>query len=152
MKRKRPSNLQSGQERYSLESQIERVFREHSERPQPPEAFLISDDMVANLLLVVSVDFLGRGQSLLGLGLPLVGAVFDPDWGFSGISIVRDSRGTKFICPDRISEDGDVWGYRMCPIENRELPSALAQLTDVRSALAKHKKHELRPKLTVCLI
>jgi hypothetical protein len=71
---------------------IEGICRKYSEAAHPPDVFLVSSKSFGNALLAVSLAFLEEGQSLPCPGLPLVGAAFDPDWGFANavIGLNRD--------------------------------------------------------------
>jgi hypothetical protein len=126
------------------ETDIQRICRRCSERDDPPEVFLLSGDSIGNSLLVVSAEFLSEGQLLACPGLPLAGAAFDPDWGFARVEIDSHIVGSgEFRLPAGRFEDyrdGDIWGYRMCPIDNHELPRVIRQLACIRETLAKPRQ------------
>jgi hypothetical protein len=126
---------------------IQRICQRCSERANPPDIFLLSSDSIGNSLLVVSVEFLSEGQSLACPGLPLVGDAFDPDWGFAQAEMDSTIPGTpQFRLPAGRFEtyrDGDIWGYRMCPIDDHELPRAIRQLARIRETLARPRESEI---------
>ncbi len=120
---------------------IERICRECSEEAEPPDVFLLSGRTAGNSLLAVSTFFLEDSQLLGCPGLPLVGAVFDPDWGFARGEIgVRPDASAEFRVPHGNADTftvGDTSGYRLCPIDHHEIPDAIRQLAQIRAALAK---------------
>jgi hypothetical protein len=120
---------------------IERICEGQSEKENPPEVFLLSSECIGGHLLAVESRFLEQGQNLTCPGLPLVGAPFGPGWGFSEAVVGKRSDGSaEFQLPPLHSEilaSGDTWGYRLCILEDRELPEAIAQLTRIRQELAK---------------
>ena len=123
---------------------IERICRESSEKAQPPEVFLLTSESVGSALLGISLAFLERGQLLPCPGLPLVGAAFDPDWGFARAEIKLHRDGSAEFClprdrPDTFTE-GDMFGYRLCPIDNHEIPDVMSQLAYIRAELAKPRQ------------
>jgi hypothetical protein len=126
------------------EVEIQRVCRECSEEVNPPDVFLVTSESMGGALLGVSVMFLERGQFLPWPGLPLVGATFDPDWGFARAvtCLDRDGAGDFQLLPTPFDSEGDrnSYGYRLCPIENREIPLAIRQLEHIRAELAKPKR------------
>jgi hypothetical protein len=143
-----------GRERPDLD--IEQICRERSEEPRPPEAFLLSGRSSANSLLLVSRVFLEDGQLLPCPAPPLVGAVFGPDWGFARAEVEFRTDGvSEFRLPLGRFEtfrDGDIWGYRMCPIDNHQIPDAVRQLANIREELVKPRQQhdgETGVKVTV---
>ena len=120
---------------------IERICQECSERERPPEVFLMSSKSMRNALLAVKVQFLEDGQLLGCPGLPLVGAEFDPDWGFARAEIeLRDLQPAEFRVPKGHPDtftSGDIWGYRFCPIGSYEITDAIRELARIRAELAK---------------
>jgi len=143
-----------GRERPDLD--IERICQERSEESKPPAVFLLSSSSIVNSLLAVSTEFLVDGQLLSCPEPPLVGAVFDPDWGYARAEIeLRKDGASEFRLPLGRFEtyrDGDIWGYRMCPIDNHEIPDAIRQLAHIRAELAKPRpqpSEEIGIKVTV---
>ena len=106
-----------GRERPDLD--IDRICQERSEEPNPPEVFLLSGRSTVNSLLVVSTEFLEDGQLLPCPGPPLVGAVFDPDWGYARVEIdLRRNGASEFRLPLGRFEtfrDGDILGLPNVP-------------------------------------
>jgi hypothetical protein len=129
------------------EMDIDTVCKKCSEDENSPQVFLLSD-RIAGSLLGVSTSFLEEGQLLQCPSLPLAGAAFDPNWGFSQAVVGTDAIGrTKFQLPEvhhRFLNSGDTHGYRLCVIENTEIPEVIAQLENIRSALALRGSKELR--------
>jgi hypothetical protein len=127
---------------------IDRICQEISERAQSTEAFFLTSESVGNALLGVSVEFLEEGQLLPCPGLPLAGAAFDPDWGFARaeINLHRDGS-ANFRLPfghfDNF-RDGDTSGYRLCPIDNHEIPDVIGQLAHIRAELARPRQQPAR--------
>jgi hypothetical protein len=123
---------------------IERICQERSEEPKPPDVFLLSSRSILNSLLAVSRQFLEDGQLLACPGPPLVGSVFGPDWGYAFAEIeLRKDGASEFRLPlGRFEDyrDGDIWGYRMCPIDNHEILEAIRQLAHIRAELAKPRQ------------
>lgn len=124
---------------------VQRICRERSTDETPPEVFLLSGPTFANSLLSLSSEFLSQGQQLRCPGLPLVGSVFGPDWGFARIEINLSkvgSYGFEFPSghPDTYT-NGDIWGFRFCPIDHHEIPELLGQLVRIRAELAKPHAH-----------
>ena len=120
---------------------IERICQECSEMEKPQDVFLLSSRSIGNSLLAVKVEFLEDGQLLVCPGLPLVGAAFDPDWGFARVEFETHNEGhAEFRIPrgrpDTFTH-GDTSGYRLCPIDNHEIPDAIRQLAHIRAELAK---------------
>jgi hypothetical protein len=124
---------------------IERICQEYSEAEKSPKVFLMSSRSVANSLVAVKVEFLEDGQHLTCPGLPLVGAAFDPDWGFARVEIeLHQGKPGEFRVPSGHPDtftSGDTWGYRLCPIENHEIPDVIRQLAHIRAELAKPRQH-----------
>ena len=120
---------------------IEQICQERSEMENPPGAFLLSVGSAANSLLAVRVEFLEDGQLLPCPPPPLAGATFDPDWGYARAEIeLLQGQSAEFRLPQGRFEtfrDGDTWGYRMCPIDNCEIPNVVRQLARIRAELAK---------------
>jgi hypothetical protein len=120
---------------------IERICEECNERERPPEIFVLSSKSMSNALLAVKVEFLEDGQLLGCPGLPLVGAVFDPDWGFARAEVEsRALQPAEFRVPKghpNTFTSGDTWGYRLCPIDNHEIPDLIRELARIRVELAK---------------
>jgi hypothetical protein len=131
---------------------IERICQVCSEKEIPPKVFLLSS-VSSNSLLVVRVEFLEDGQLITCPGLPLVGAVFGPDWGYARAELSIRSDGTaEFREPSGHPDtfmNGDTWGYRLCPIDNQEIPQSLAQLACIRAQLAKPTR---RPERDGCFV
>ncbi len=129
---------------------IEDICRKYSEGEHPPEAFLVNSKSIGNALLGVSVQFLERGQLLPCPGLPLVGALFDPCWGFAHavIGLYREGTADFRLPPGQLDVvgDSDTYGYRLCPIDNHEIPEAIKELAHVRAELARPRK---KPGFTV---
>jgi hypothetical protein len=127
---------------------IERICQECGERERPPEVFLMSSRSIGNALLAVKVEFLEDGQLLGCPGLPLVGAVFDPDWGFARAEIEsRELQPTEFRVPKGHPDTftgGDTWGYRLCPIGSYEIPDVIGELAHIRTELAKPRSRPNR--------
>ena len=120
---------------------IEGICRKYSEEAHPPEVFLVNSRSIGNALLVVSLEFLERGQLLPCPGLPLVGAAFDPDWGFANavIDLHRDGTADFRLPPGPFDTVGDsnTYGYRLCPIDNHQIPKVIQHLAHIRAELAK---------------
>ncbi len=137
-----------------LAMNIDSTCRECSERENAPEAFLLSNTTFSNSLLAVNTFFLEDGQLLNCPGLPLIGASFDPDWGFSRVELGqrRGSR-AEFQVPSGHPDtftNGSTWGYRLCPIDNSEIPDLITQLFNIRTKLAKlRKQHNSKADLKV---
>jgi hypothetical protein len=121
-------------------SEIEKICRERSELPRPPQAFLLSASSSKNSLLAVETEFLNEGEGLRWPGLPLLEATFDLDWGYAFIDVGNCPDGsTEFQQPSGRFEDfavGDTCGYRLCPLENSEIPKLLAELSNIRDELS----------------
>src|SRR5579859_7525996 len=126
---------------------VEEICRKCSEDQQPPEAFLVASISTANQLLGVSLPFLEQGQSLPCPGLPLVGAAFDPTWGFAEATVGKcEGRLADFRAPISrfdMGEHGDTYGYRLCPIDVEQIPVAIGQLARIRAEMDKMNR---RPK------
>ena len=124
---------------------IEGICRKHSEMAHAPDVFLVSTKSIGNALLAVSLTFLEEGQLLPCPGLPLVGAAFDPDWGFASavIGLNRDGSADFRLPagPFDIEGERDTCGYRLCHIDNHEIPEAIGQLAHVRLELAKPRQN-----------
>jgi hypothetical protein len=124
---------------------IEHICEEYGAKEEPPEVFLVSSRSFRNSLLAVRLEFLESGQLLACPGLPLVGAAFDPDWGYARVEIVKCTDGSgEFREPTGQPDtyrDGDVSGYRLCPIDNHEIPDVITQLAHIRAELAKPRQH-----------
>jgi len=120
---------------------VEKICREFSEDQEPPEAFLVASNSMATQLLGVSLAFLEQGQLIPCPGMPLVGAAFDPTWGFAEAVIERHGGGlTDFRAPISrydMGEHGDTYGYRLCPIDVGQIPEAIGQLAQIRAELDK---------------
>jgi hypothetical protein len=127
---------------------IERICRENSERAQPPEAFIITSESVSGALLGVSLEFLEKGQLLACPGLPLAGAAFNPDWGFprAEINLHHDESADFGLPPGSLDAltHGNMFGYRLCPINNHEIPGVARQLAYIRAELAKPRQQHTR--------
>jgi hypothetical protein len=123
---------------------IEYICREFGEEEDPPNAFLVSGEAIADQLLAISLKFLEEGQQLPCPGLPLAGAAFDPDWGFSQAEVAVRRDGTaEFRLPSVHFEtlaSGDVYGYRLCIIDNHEVPEVIGQLAHIRAELTKRRR------------
>jgi hypothetical protein len=123
---------------------IERICQERSEEAKPPEVFLLSCRSLANSLLAVNVEFLEKGQLVPYPRLPLFGEAFDPDWGFARAEIKLHGAGpAEFQVPPGHPDtftNGSTWGYRVCPIDSREIPDTIAQLAHIRAELAKPRQ------------
>jgi hypothetical protein len=135
---------------------IERFCREVSEGAHPPEAFLVTSKAIAGALLGVSLEFLEQGQLMPWPGVPLVGATFDPDWGFARAVIGFDHDGSADFRlppgPFDTEGDHDTYGYRMCPIHNNEIPEAIKHLAHIRAELAKpRQERRQKPGIEVTL-
>jgi hypothetical protein len=123
---------------------IEGICRKYSEEAHPPEVFLVNSKSIGNALLAVSLEFLEQGQLLPCPGLPLVGAAFDPDWGFASAVIDLNRNGSADFRlppgPFDIEGERNTYGYRLCPIDNHETPAAIQQLAHIRAELAKPRQ------------
>lgn len=132
------------------ELDIERICREYGEAEAPPEAFLISSELIEGQLLAINLEFLEEGQQLPCPGLPLAGAAFDPGWGFSQAEVgVRRDGSAQFRLPSMHFEslaNGDLYGYRLCIIDDHEVPEVIGQLTHIRAELARHRREPKRSK------
>ena len=120
---------------------VEKICREFAEDQEPPEAFLVASNSIASQLLGVSLTFLERGQLIPCPGMPLVGAAFDPTWGFAEAAIERHEGGlADFRAPISrydMGEHGDTYGYRLYPIDVGQIPEAIGQLAQIRAELDK---------------
>jgi hypothetical protein len=120
---------------------IERILEECSERTQVPEVLLLTSESVDGAILAINMEFLEQGQLLACPGLPLVGAAFDPDWGFARVEIklIPDSKADFHLAGGHFDtfRDGDTSGYRLCPIDAQEIPQLIRQLAHIRAELAK---------------
>jgi hypothetical protein len=125
------------------EVDIERICRECSEEEDPPEAFIVSSEAITGHLLAIGMEFLEAGQQLPCPGLPLAGAALDPDWGFSCAEVgTRRDGSIEFRLPSIHFESlatGDIYGYRLCIIDDHEVPEVICQLAQVRTELARHR-------------
>lgn len=125
---------------YTTTTSIERKLSAASERQNPPDAIVLSSPKVKNRLLAVNLQFLESGQTLPLPGCALAGAVFNPGWGFSQAEIAQLPDGSaEFRLPNASYENldnGDVYGYRVCPIDDRELGTTRGELRNVRRALS----------------
>lgn len=123
---------------------IERICEKFRRKTNPPEVFLVTSKAIRGALLGVSMAFLERGQLLPCPGLPLVGAAFDPDWGFARAEVaLRDDGSVDFRLPSGRFDplgDGDTYGYRLCPIDNDQIPEAISQLAKIRAGLARPRQ------------
>jgi hypothetical protein len=123
---------------------IEGICRKCSDAAQPPDVFLVSSKSIGNALLAVSLTFLEAGQLLPCPGLPLIGAAFDLDWGFASavIGLNRDGMADFRLPagPFDIEGERDTYGYRLCPMDNHEIPEAIGQLAHVRAELARPRQ------------
>lgn len=123
------------------ELDIERICREYGGAETPPEAFIVSSKLIEGQLLAMNLEFLEEGQQLPCPGLPLAGAAFDPDWGFSQVEAgLRRDGSAEFRLPPIHSESlasGDIHGYRFCIIDDQEVPGVIGQLADIRRELAR---------------
>jgi hypothetical protein len=134
----------------ACEVDIERICREYGEAEAPPEAFMISSKLIAGQLLAINLEFLEEGQQLPCPGLPLAGAAFDPDWGFSQAEVgLRRDGSAEFRLPSIHFESlatGDIYGYRFCILDDHEVPEAIGQLAHIRGEFARRRgetqKHE----------
>jgi hypothetical protein len=145
-------NVSASQTRFvsaASEVDIEGICREYSEAEAPPEAFMASSELIEGQLLAMNLEFLEEGQQLPCPGLPLAGAAFDPDWGFSQAEVgMRRDGSAEFRLPSMhfgSLASGDIYGYRMCIIDNHEVPDVIVQLAHIRAELARrrreHKRH-----------
>ena len=120
---------------------IERILEEYSERAQPPEVLLLTSESVDGAILAINMEFLEQGQLLACPGLPLVGAAYDPNWGFARVEIKLNPDGKADFCLPGghfdTFRDGDTSGYRLCPVDTQEIPQLIRQLEHVRVELAK---------------
>ncbi|HXE08000.1 MAG TPA: hypothetical protein VN612_08895 [Acidobacteriaceae bacterium] len=116
---------------------LERILQQHYESACPPEALLISSEESNQHILALSLQFLEDGQRLPCPGLPLAGAGFAPGWGFREIEIARGTTGRmQFRPPSRWDDgQGDLWGYRLCPLEDAEIARTIYELASIRAAL-----------------
>jgi hypothetical protein len=125
------------------ELDIERICREYGEAEAPPEAFTVSSKLIEGQLLALNLEFLEEGQQLPCPGLPLAGAVFDPDWGFSQVEVgLRRDGSAEFRLPSIHFEslaNGDVYGYRFCILDDHEVPEVVDQLAHIREELARRR-------------
>lgn len=132
----------------SASRDVERICQEKSEETQPPEALLLSGRSLSNSLLAVSLGFLERGQLLKCPGMPLIGAAFDPEWGFARVEINFNRRGSAEFCLPHGDfdsfTDGDTCGYRLCPVDNHEIPDLIEQLVRIRVELARPRRRPTR--------
>jgi|ERR1039458_9391203 hypothetical protein len=132
------------------ELDIERICREYGGAEAPPEAFIVSSKLIEGQLLAVNLEFLEVGQQLPCPGLPLAGAAFDPDWGFSQVEVgLRRDGSAEFRLPSIHFESlasGDMHGYRFCILDDYEVPEVIGQLTHIRGEFARRRsetqKHE----------
>ena len=119
---------------------IGRICELEIETTKPSDAFLISHSGMAETLLCVRLGFLEEGQRLPCPGLPLAGAVFDPGWGFASVTIQHAIQGVgRFsIRSNNLhnSVQGDIFGYRVCPVSGPELPQIGRDLASIRARLA----------------
>ncbi|MHB8390954.1 MAG: hypothetical protein ACYDBH_15460 [Acidobacteriaceae bacterium] len=127
---------------------VERICRESSEKSQPSEAFILTSDSVGGAMLAVNMRFLERGQLLACPGLPLLGAAFGPEWGFARAEINLNRNGSAEFCSPHGHSDtfteGDMFGYRLCPMESHEIPGVIRQLAHIRAELAKPRQQSPR--------
>lgn len=132
------------------ELDIERICREYGEAEAPPKAFIVSSKLIEGQLLAVNLEFLEEGQQLPCPGLPVAGAAFDPDWGFSQVEVaLRLDGSAEFRLPSIHFEtlaSGDIHGYRFCILDDHEVPEVIGQLADIRREFARRRsetqKHE----------
>jgi len=124
------------------ELDIERICQEYSQADAPPEAFMVSSKLIEGQLLAINLALLEEGQQLPCPGLPLAGAAFDPSWGFSQAEVgVRRDGSAQFRLPSMHFESlakGDLYGYRLCIIDDDEAPEVIGQLAHIRAELARH--------------
>ena len=132
------------------ELDIERICREYGEAEAPPKAFIVSSKLIEGQLLAVNLEFLEEGQQLPCPGLPVAGAAFDPDWGFSQVEVaLRLDGSAEFRLPSIHFEtlaSGDIHGYRFCILDDHEVPEVIGQLTHIRAELARHSWEPKRRK------
>ena len=129
---------------------IECICRYFGEAEAPPEAFMVSSKLIEGQLLAMNLEFLEEGQQLPCPGLPLAGAAFDPDWGFSQVEVgLRRDGSAEFRLPAIHFESlasGDIHGYRFCILDDNEVPEVISQLTHIRAELARHHREPERSK------
>ena len=109
-----------------------------SESADNPQVVLISSDRCVNKLLAIRLLFLETGQTLDCPGLPLIGAAFNPTWGFAEAASVQEPGDSRFEAPlnrNDLGEVGDVHGFRFCPISEDEIPTVISQLKQIKAAL-----------------
>lgn len=123
------------------EVDIERICREYGDAEAPPEAFIVSSKLIEGQLLAINLEFLEEGQQLPCPGLPLAGAAFNPDWGFSQVEVgLRRDGSAEFRLPSIHFESlasGDIHGYRFCILDDHEVPEVIGQLTHIRGEFAR---------------
>jgi hypothetical protein len=146
MAQRQDTSIQSNQTLYlnaASALDIERVCRAYSETEAPPEGFMVRSRSVKGQLLAISLEFLEEGQQLPCPGLPLAGAAFNPDWGFSQAEVgLRRDGSAEFRLPPIHFESlasGDVHGYRFCVLDDHEAPEAIAQLAHIRVELERYR-------------
>ena len=137
-------------------SEIRKICQHQSEIPNPPQAFLISADSMQNSLLAVRTDFLDDGEGLPWPGMPLLGATFSLDWGYAFVDVSKNTNvSAKFEQPACRFEDaavGDTWGYRLCPVDDRELPKILDELAYIRNELSQRAASASRQSKTQIIV
>lgn len=132
---------------------IEIICQDYGQGANPPDAFLVAGDEIGGQLLCVSIFFLEDGQQVPCPGLPFLGAAFGPDWGFSQAEVgIRANGSVGFRLP-QVNADalsvGDLYGYRLCVIEDHEVPKLIRQLAQIRTQLGPHKGSYNKPQSVV---
>jgi hypothetical protein len=127
----------------ACEVDIECICREYGGAEAPPEAFMVSSKLIEGQLLAISLEFLEGGQQLPCPGLPLAGAAFDPDWGFSQVEVgLRSDGSAEFRLPSIHFESlasGGIHGYRFCILDDHEVPEVIGQLANIRREVARRR-------------
>jgi hypothetical protein len=135
---------------------VERICREYSEEEYPPQALIVTSELIAGQLLAISLEFLAEGQQLPWPGQPLAGATFGPDWGFSQVEVgMRSDGSAEFRLPSVHFENlanGDIWGYRLCIIDPHEVAEAVQQVARIRAELAqRHSERKRRVGVEIAI-
>ena len=125
-------------------AEIESICQSRSESENPPQAFVISSAGMKNSLLAVRTDFLDEGECLPWPGLSLLGATFNLDWGYAFVDVKTDVDGQcRFKQPSCRFEDsatGDTSGYRLCPIDDREMIQTIDELAQIRKKVSEPRR------------
>lgn len=121
-------------------AEINLICQQASEQEPPIPVILINGKSLQNSLLAVNLEFLESGQSLPWPGMELIGATFDPNWGFSCVEIRSNaSNASEFVTPSRYADYGivgDMCGYRLCPIERDEISTVIEDIQKIRNRLS----------------